>query len=765
MRLPERWIYRRRLRVDVIVVLWMFTGCGSPPVPTGDPLADLVPIAEHGVSTDIILPSYQDSLELLGQGWEVASAARATEEGLWVVGHAGHFRFYSATTGPLTLEAEAVALSTSEAPQGVEVFLNGQSIHRGGMTRRWNHYEFLLPVSEVRVGWNEVALKFDVALRPVDINRESLDARRLSARFRRLRLRSAAARGAWSDRPSAVDVMSVSTDDTQTITMPTDSVLTVHIVPRAGTFLRGVVDVRLARQAVSEEVSAVVEVLDASGKTHMLFEHHHAMSKHAQRFEISLQRWVGEPVRLRLRCWGRDNGVVNWNGLILSTHPDVTVADVTRPTHLAVPPVSGRLGRPDVLLILLDAARADAFNSDLVSTPAVDALAAAGTRFHHALAPAPWTGQSVPSMLTGWYPGAIGAEVWRSPIPVDVPTLAERLSQVGYHTALWSQHNLYGNNETFRRGFQQIIESRGTVLERAVLPTAEDLFVDDQPAFTLIHLLPPHGPYRPPPPFDGSLSAWYTGDFPQSAASLNRASQPTGRKPTADDVRYIRARYHENVRFADHLVGRLVQMFRDVGRYDDAIIIVTSDHGEGFFEHGQFLHSRLLYEEFVKIPFVIKWPTRLRGFLADVDESVSLVDVVPTLVDGLELPAARPGFQGRTLLPLVLDGVSPGRDLFVQTRGAERLDVKARPVVALLSDGYKVIFNEAAGTLEMYNLNKDPAERHDLTDVDPLRARALLQRLLLQHQRNALALSEQSREPTVPLDEESIRRLRALGYL
>ena len=110
---------------------------------------------------------------------------------------------------------------------------------------------------------------------------------------------------------------------------------------------------------------------------------------------------------------------------------------------------------------------------------------------------------------------------------------------------------------------------------------------------------------------------------------------------------------------------------------------------------------------------------------------------------------------------VVLDWVCPAS----VPRGAERLDVTPRPVLSLVTRDQKVIWDETGGTLETYDLVADPGEQNDLTDVDPFRARALLQRLLLQRYRNALALSEQDQEPTEPLDEEAIRRLRALGHL
>ena len=233
--------------------------------------------------------------------------------------------------------------------------------------------------------------------------------------------------------------------------------------------------------------------------------------------------------------------------------------------------------------------------------------------------------------------------------PPKPPTLAELLNEAGYYTSVWSQHNIYDGNRTFQRGFENFTSAYPIVLadsgpeysdelaDRRLLPKAADLFVDERPTFAFIHLLPPHTPYQPPPPFLGTLSGWYSGDYPVRLDVLNTAHWPDGRKPTVEDVVYVRSRYDENVAFADDLVGRLLRMIQEAGRYEDAMVVLTSDHGEGFFEHGRFLHSALLYDEFLRIPLIVKWPRASSGFASTVEANVSLVDLVPTLVDGLAL--------------------------------------------------------------------------------------------------------------------------------
>ena len=605
-------------------------------------------MAAQGLSTEIILPPYRQSLDLLDEGWEEATAVQAREQGLWIVGTAGSFRFFSAVGGPTLLEVEATALASPDMPQVMQLEVNGRTVHREAMPRQWKRYEFSLSAQDVRLGWNVVTMRFRHALRPRDLDSASGDVRLLAARSRRLRIRSSFGRTLWADGPSAIEVTPVAADrsDVSTILMPTDSALDVYLLPEHGAILTGSVDAVVADRSLGGGIWASLELVEASGRVHQLLEYDHG-ARGTEPFKIGLDSWAGHPVQLRLRSWGRTNGVVRWSGVTISTATDPTVARVTYPAHLVDPPRSGRLRRPDIIVILLDAARADVFSAGTLPTPGTDELAAEGTRFEHARAAAPWTGQSVPSLLTGRFPGSIGALTWGSPIPVEALTLSELLRESGYHTVVWSQHNLYGGNQTVRRGFERFTEVRSDVLaDRNLLPEATDLFVDRRPTFPLIHLLPPHGPYEPPAPFAGAYTDWYTGDFPVDAPALNSAARADRRQPTDDDLRYVRSRYDENVVFADALVERLLRVLREAERYNDALVVLTSDHGEGFFEHGYFLHTRLLYDEFLRIPLIIKWPQTSVGFAPVVDANVNLVDVVPTLVDGLGSDTRPRGISG-----------------------------------------------------------------------------------------------------------------------
>ena len=517
------------------------------------------------------------------------------------------------------------------------------------------------------------------------------------------------------------------------------------------------------------QVYVVIELTDEQGSVETLYEQELASRSFradpgaAHELDVRLGNWAGEPVRLRLRVWGSVNAEVLWEDLWLTCRCEKPSVEIDY-SDLRRSPVSGRLGRPDVFVIVLDAARADAFSAygSRHETPAIDRLAAAGTKFARALTTSCWTGPSVPSMLTGRYPEAHGVEVWNRRLHGSVPTVTEILADAGYYTYLFSHHLIYRGGRTLRRGFEgiELVDHR----ERHRVPNPEELFVEDRPTFAFIHLLPPHAPYDPPAPYLGAYTDDMASEFDVSTENLSsyrRASAAVDEEGLA----YARARYDENALFADSLVGQIVETLKERGRYEDALIVVLADHGEQFLEHGSFLHGDSLYDEVLRIPMIVKWPASMGGFAQDVAAPVSLVDLAPTLIDGLGVSDRRARFQGISLLPTVFEGVESDRALYVVTQRAARTDDRNRPLIAVQRGDDKLIFDPALRSIELYDLVRDPLERFSVASAEPVRAQLLLQALLAQRHRNQMALAGQSETPGFNLDPETLEQLRALGYI
>ena len=762
-------------------------GCGSEPI-AGTYLAEYIPFSANGIDTDVIFPRDEGASRFLIRNWPPMQTLEG--ETLWIHGKWARVGFFSIADLPPTLVAEARPYSHPDAPsQMLTVSLNGIDIESLRMPRRWETYEFKLPVEFVKVGWNEIELRFSESLRPADFDAESRDRRTLTAEFRRVEIRGAAGRPYWPERPEQVslrvpaEAVAVAVFDTDrdadllpgpdlsdaAIDMPTDSFFEAYFSPGQNVELIGSVEANFAFPDEEGTIRTVIEVVEP-GKTMRIWEVELRRDATTANVRVDLDPWAGNVIGLRIRVFGSANGVVRWAGLATtgSASPGEALA---QPHHVVPPPRSGALGRPDIFIILLDAARADVFEGSLGAelAPNVQALAREGTAFTRAWAPSSWTGQSVPALWSGMTPDTIGIQHWGSRIPPQITTFPELLHDAGYHTMLWSQHNIYRHRLPLRHGFEVFEEVESSVLEnREILPAVSDIVVDDRPTFAMIHLLPPHNPYLPPPPFLGSRSGWYTRDVRIRAPILSRfeRSIPTEEVELRDDIRRAaRDMYEENVQFADHLVGRFVDDLKQQGRYDDALIIVLSDHGEGFYEHGRFLHTDSVYEELLHVPLIIKWPRSFSDFPASVATPVSLIDIAPTLVDGLAIEDDRALYQGRSLLPTVLGEAPPTRILLASTSGETDPQKDPKPQYALLWNGFKLLHNAHTDETKLYQLSDDPGETVDIALQAPFYARWLQQTLRLTRAHNAGFLLRTSGAQIEELDADTIRNLRALGYL
>jgi arylsulfatase A-like enzyme len=370
----------------------------------------------------------------------------------------------------------------------------------------------------------------------------------------------------------------------------------------------------------------------------------------------------------------------------------------------------------------------------------------------------------VPAIFTGLFPDTLAFEHWGSRLPPSVPTLAGLLQEEGYHTLLWSQHRFYRWHENLQKGFAEVRLRRSPIIKPEELK--RQLEASPKPTFAFLHLMPPHTPYKPPDPYRGRYSSWYQGDIPVTAGFLGQF--PAQRPPEevgSDDLRYIRDRYLEHAVFADSQVAEVLTILEELDRYDDALIVVLADHGEAFLEHGFFLHGQSLYDEFLHVPLLVKWPRGVNGFSSSIDEPVSLVDLVPTLVDGLDLPTKQ-GFQGISLLPAAFGEETARRPLYSTTRGEGVGSQPPNTSSMLMLDGWKIIHNKITFDSELYYLVDDPDEQRNLAAEMPLQVLLFRQEIERRIWLNEVFLETYGGEIDLEtLEQEDRDHLRALGYL
>jgi arylsulfatase A-like enzyme len=401
---------------------------------------------------------------------------------------------------------------------------------------------------------------------------------------------------------------------------------------------------------------------------------------------------------------------------------------------LLFPAACGHSGpRWNVVLLTLDTTRADAlscYGAAPGATPALDALAAAGTRFDLALATAALTPVSHASILTGLDNREHGLRVLSAGsgfrLPRSVPTLATVLREAGYATA--AVHSAFPVSSWFgfERGFERF-ESFDTtidpqagqrswnVLEFQRRADETNAIVLDwlrsaaQPFFLWVHYWDPHDALKVPP------QEYLPPDLPRDARGHPLAS---------------RALYAAEVRFLDHEIGRLVEALKQRGEFERTLFVVVADHGEGLGDHGWQQH-RLLYQEDIRVPLILVVPGH--AATAPVQALVRTTDIFPTVLDALGIQAARP-VGGRSLLALVEGRPDEPRTAFADAlNGYDRnaAMVKQRPlddfVYAVVRGGWKLLYRPAhRQASELFDLGADPREEHNRYASEPERVHALL---------------------------------------
>ena len=494
-----------------------------------------------------------------------------------------------------------------------------------------------------------------------------------------------------------------------------------------------------------------------------------------------LRRRTTDPVAAG-RAWTR---AVRVAVTVVAVAPAVLVLTLLQPQGLlrrAVAPVR-RPGdeRPNLILITIDALRTDyvgAYGSQDGLTPHMDAFAQEATRYDAAYVSSPWTLTSFASIMSSRPPSQCGLKLttprmhnwylYSAKLPDTVPLISEQLQRAGYTTAAELTNCFLTDERGWHRGFSYFRNEDGpglgAILTRADTVTRNTLawlrLRPRQPFFLWVHYLDPHVPYNSPetPP---ELRAQYPGDW------LTRREYwyATMRyQDEATKVRYgefCRKMYAEEVRYTDRWLGELLRAIREVGEWDRSLIVISSDHGEELFDHGEFEHGHSLHEELLRVPLLVKWP---RGVAAEsrIQQVVSMTGLPMTFVE----LAGAPHLDGAVGQPLPRQSGEGGEEVYSEgvLHGPEQ--------TALTTDRYKAIHRPAtqlAGdTYLLYDRSSDRQERVALASSEP--ASALRERLLSQEKAAQAAarkwkVSNQQEFRGIDLSHATREKLKALGYI
>ena len=460
----------------------------------------------------------------------------------------------------------------------------------------------------------------------------------------------------------------------------------------------------------------------------------------------------------------------------------------------------------NVILVVIDTLRADhlsCYGYPRATSPSIDRVAAEGALFEYAMVQKPSTSPSVATILSGTYPYTHGIYTVRDWLPDKVLTLPEILRARGMRTGGVVTNVNLSRAFNFQQGFDDYFEVGTTEGPSDSAPATKAAldWIDEnrhEPFFLYLHYLDPHAPYTPPPPFRGTFDgdAWsdlYHGPEPPIGPTyLGEIHKESVIENGSRDVDLYVQRYDEEILYVDSAIGRLFERLRVLGLDESTLVILTSDHGESLGEHKFFFgHGHVPFEDNVRVPLIVWYPPGVAGGQR-VRTIVETVSIVPTVLDALRLdyPAR---FEGPSLWRhLPPDAADPDAAAFIEVR-------KTRDTLmnSIRTPRWKLIHNPAGIDLardplrvrvlldpgrlerlwwaahdgpavkrvwELYDLQADPAEVHDVARERPEIARELWKRL---EGWLELAPAERTsrRVKLEDLSPAEVETLRSLGYV
>lgn len=458
----------------------------------------------------------------------------------------------------------------------------------------------------------------------------------------------------------------------------------------------------------------------------------------------------------------------------------------------------GSAPRPDILLVVLDAARADrigCYGRHRALTPVLDRMAGEGLRFDQAIASSCWTLESVASLLTGLYPADHGAHFGSLRLSDRLETLPAWLQRQGYRTIGVSANSAFvGRHTGLHQGFHRLEElapeivQPGGVLGGAsgVLPLKDSAgrvaaaagqllhqaLAAPEPYFLYLHFVDTHLPYYPPDrharPFLDAINA-RDDELPlvsQDAAALFGGREQIDRR----GFEILGALYDGALSWMDEALGRVVDLIAGAGRLHGLLSVVTADHGEHLGEQGMMDHAFSLSDTLVRVPLLTSWPGVIERNVV-VPEQVQPLDLFPALVEQLAGPdeAGRRFPERRGLFP---GGPAPFGRPWALAQYTEPVNaalkkrfpgeaVPGQSLAMVRGEGWKLVL-AGDGTTRLYCLEDDPQELTDLSDGQPERLEALRLRL---PQRMMPRRGEDREGSPALADPELVERLTSLGYL
>jgi len=424
--------------------------------------------------------------------------------------------------------------------------------------------------------------------------------------------------------------------------------------------------------------------------------------------------------------------------LLRSLRIVLAVGSVTMPACTPTSPP-----RPNILFISIDTLRADhlgTYGYARPTSPRIDEFAKTAVVFEQAHSSASWTLPSLTSLMTSLYSSTHGMKKQESRLDPSFHTLAELLRNAGYDTAMVVSHYFLSSRYGLQKGFthvdSQLLQmdmiagiTSPQITEKGVEWIREKAAVrDGMPWMLWLHYFDPHDKYLPHPGYSEKFGMTREIDL-----------------------------YDGEIAFTDDYVGRVLDELARSKLDDDTIVVVVADHGEEFMDHGNTRHGFNLYEETVRVPFMIRAP----GFHPTrVEPVIASVDLMPTLLELAGVTTDYP-VEGRSLVPLLRGESEPEREAVSEVYWQDKQDMKS-----LRKGAWKYIDHKLdTQKLDLlFAIPLDPGENDDLSSTDHSTTSAMHDELARRLTRAREMSNAYGRSEMSPSSPAEAARLKALGY-
>jgi arylsulfatase A-like enzyme len=708
--------------------------------------------AERLTNTQLIDFSKERSLGFLVSGW---SEGGVKPEGIWAVGSNSDIFFVTTNRNKdVRMKFRCIPFLFKDSPrQSITISINGEpSGNKIYLHPKWDEYSIVLPKRLLRIGKNFICFRYGYSEKPSNVFGGN-DTRDLSVRFSWIEFESG-----YRNIRGAIRVQN---GFAQT---PGSVINTYEYLPDGAIF---------KFEFNKEELKNIIGVLRVifDNADDLVFEYSESGVK-----SVDLQNYANEyacfsfylkfkdDAQRQIETKDSQKDVAVWKNLKICEKPlGKTASSPPKKSSLGFD-TAKKLRKCDVIYIVFDAYAAEhssSYGYSRKTSPFFDQLASQGVLFNLMFASAPYTLASTSSLFTSSYSQTHNLINPSSSLNPDQPTLAGVLKDHNISTVMITGHGyLVAQKWGLSRGFEEVhFDLKYGNSSQAICNALKDIYSSpgkdlQRKKFIYIHLIPPHQPYLPPARFR------IFGDETPGSVKVDektlREQVMDNMRLSAGELEYVKALYDANVLFSDHILKDIYSFFEANGILKRAVVIVASDHGEAFNQHGKMGHNSTLYDEMIHVPFLIVLPQEMVDKGRRIEGLASLVDVAPTITDIFGIGDI-PSFKGKSLLTRIVNGKG-------EVRSFAYSEIPPDGQQAIRNLNFKLI--KTQNSIELYNIKKDPHEKSSLTTEFPILAGYLLQEMRKiqrgSEKHAAPATNETQKEG---LDEEVLRSLKELGYI